>query len=653
MSLVLASDVCLAYGKKVLFDQAAFGIGPTDRIGLVGANGTGKSSLMKILAGSLRPDSGQLRFRRQARVGYLPQELEAAGQGSLLTWVLSGVPGRDSLVARLDQTQAALDSAQDVEEQLELSQTLADLHAQVQDFESRFGPHRAQAILQGLGFSSADFDRPVEQFSGGWWMRGALASLLLQEPDLLLLDEPTNHLDLPTLAWFDAFLRRSNKALLLISHDREFLNRQVNRIFALEVEGLKTYTGNFEAYKAAREEERAQLLAAAERQTARRGEMQAFIDRFGAKASKAKQAQSRAKMLEKEEIIQVHRERTTVHFRFPEVPRSGRDVVTLQNVSHSYGSVPVYRGLEARLERGQKVAVAGVNGAGKTTLLKLISGELEPATGSVTLGQNVTLGYYAQHHADTLDKTSSVLDTLRHTAPTRSDVELRSVLGAFLFSGDDVDKKIGVLSGGERARVALARLLLVPSNLLVMDEPTNHLDLDSSEMLIEALQGYGGTLLFVSHNRGFLNRLATHVWEVRDGTVLEYPGNLDAYLAKLDQLASDAATSSDAPGTRTETKLTDKDRRRMEAEARQRRSALEGPVKKEIAKIEARIAELEVIQKKAEADLADPGLYNDFARAKPIMDAHREAKAELEGLYGRWEEAQNQLSALQQSQAST
>ncbi|WP_375758454.1 ABC-F family ATP-binding cassette domain-containing protein [Corallococcus exercitus] len=652
MSLVIAQDISLAYGKKVLFDEDNFTLGPRDRVGLVGANGTGKSSLMKIIAGVSQPDGGTVQYSRRARAGYLPQEIAGLPEGTVVEAVMSTVPGRDSLESRLKDTEAALAASTDEEEQLELAQTLADLHAELDDFENRYGRHHAERILKGLGFKDADLSKPTQALSGGWRMRAALAGLLLQDPDLLLLDEPTNHLDVPTLAWFDGFLRRSNKAMVLISHDRDFLNRQINRVVSLEMEGVREYAGNYEDYKRQRAEEMVLLQARAEKVEQRRAELQGFIDRFGAKATKAKQAQSRAKMLAKLEKVQILEERQTMKFRFPEVERSGRDVVLMEGITKRYGALTVYDGLNARLERGQRIAVVGANGAGKTTLLKMVAGELAPDTGKVTLGHNVVVGYYAQHHADKLDRRNTIIEEVRPLAADKPESYVRGVLGAFLFSGDDVDKPIGVLSGGERARVALAKLLLIPSNFLLMDEPTNHLDLDSSEMLIEALKLYGGTLLFVSHNRSFINNLCTHVWEVADGKLTSHPGNLDEYLYHQEQLrlaaeGADTGASNGKGAAAGAGPVSEKERKRLEAEARQRRSVVEGPIKKEIAKLEERIAKVEAEQKDREGQLADPVLYNDFARAKPLMDAHRAGKEELEDLYARWEAAQEKLAAAQ------
>lgn len=653
MSLVIAQNLSLAYGRKVLFDEASFAIGPQDRIGLVGANGTGKSSLLKILAGMLQPDGGSLTLRRQARVGYLPQDITAAPQGNLLEAVLGAVPGRETLESRLQATQQALDGAATEEEQLEWAGSLGSLHEELEHFEEHYGRHRAERILEGLGFDSSRFDQPTASLSGGWRMRAALAGLLLQDPDLLLLDEPTNHLDIPTLTWFDGFMRRNRKAMVLISHDRDFLNRQINRVVSLEVEGLRSYTGNYDRYKVQRAEEAKVLEAQAHHLEQRRAELQGFVDRFRYKATKAKQAQSRVKQLEKMESVQILEERATLHFRFPEVQRSGREVVKFEGLRKAFGDNVVYDGADATIERGQRIAVVAANGAGKTTLLKMLACELPADAGSVALGHNVLMGYYAQHHADTLDSQATILELMRRLVPGKPERELRSILGAFMFSGDDVEKPIGVLSGGERARVALARLLMIPTNLLVMDEPTNHLDLDSSEMLIEALHEYEGTLIFVSHNRSFINGLATHVWEVKDRGLLPHIGNLDDWLQQQEQL--NAAAELDAsrtqgkssPAVSARTGVSEKDRRRIEAEERQRRNAVEGPLKKEIAVIEERITALEATVEAQAAELAEPELYNDFNRAKPVMDAHRDGKEELERLYARWEEAQERLAALQ------
>ncbi|HTT72371.1 MAG TPA: ABC-F family ATP-binding cassette domain-containing protein, partial [Anaeromyxobacteraceae bacterium] len=598
MSLVTANGLSLAFGPKVLFAEAGFTVATGDRIGLIGANGSGKSSILRILAGEASADQGTLAWRRGARAGYLPQEVAAPGGGPLLETVLASVPGRGEVEARLAATEAALGEARSPEEQLELSQALADLHAELDHFEERHGRHLAERILGGLGFAQADLDRDLATFSGGWQMRAALAGILLQDPDLLLLDEPTNHLDVPALAWFDGFLRGTRKALLLVSHDREFLNRQIDRVLSLEPEGLRAYAGDYDAYLRQRAEEREQQRSKARRVEARRAELQGFIDRFGAKATKARQAQSRQKMLDRLEEVALYEERATLSFSFAPAPRSGREVLKLEGVSKAFGERAVYRDLSAQVLRGERIAVIGPNGAGKTTLLRLVAGELAPDAGAVKLGHGVLPGYYAQHHVlpergplaapagavldpgryAALDPRATILEALWSVVPEVGEAFVRSVAGGFLFSGGDVDKPIGVLSGGERARVALARILLLRSNFLLLDEPTNHLDLASSEALIEALKGYAGTMLFVSHNRSFLNGLATRIWEVKDGGLVDQPGNLDDWLyhqREMKALEPEAAPPERAGPDRENPR----ERRRAEAELRNARARREKPVR--------------------------------------------------------------------------
>ena len=648
MSLALVQDLCLSFGGKVVFNQASFSIGPRDRVGLVGANGTGKSSLLRLLVGLQVPDEGSIRFSRQARVGYLPQELGEVGPEGLVDSVLHAVPGRRELGARLRSTEEALSQAMIEAEQIELSQELADRHQELDHFDELYGRHRAEAILLGLGFRVQDFSKPASSLSGGWRMRAALAGLLLQDPELLLLDEPTNHLDLPTLTWFEDFLRKSRKAMIIVSHDPEFLDRQIDRVIALGTEGLRTFRGNYTQFKAQRAEELERLRAEMEKQQARRAEMEAFIARFGAKASKARQARSRARMLEREQLIEIRRERGPMTFQFPLCSKSVRDVVVLRRISKSYGEVRVFEGLDAKVERRERIAIVGPNGAGKTTLLRLLAGAAAPDVGEVVLGEDVQLGYYAQHQADELNPTATILEEVRQVAPDKSDRELRSILGAFLFSSEAVDRCVGVLSGGEKARVALAKLLCAPCNLLLMDEPTNHLDLDSSEALIDALEGFDGTLLFVSHNRSFLNRLGSVVWEVKNRGVVRHPGNLDDYLYHLQQevLGLEPAAVSGEKESVGSLSGTSRGRRRAEAEARNERSAKVRPIQREIEEMESRIAELEAQQKEHEAALADPALYLDFDKAKEVMESHRLNRAKLESLYKRWEERQKALAGL-------
>ncbi len=642
MSLVFAQALSVRHGPKILLDEESFALSPTDRVGLVGPNGAGKSTLLRLLAGELEPDSGEVQRVSGTRVAYLPQELSNVPDGPLAEAVMRQVPGRLKLTTEHEEIEAALLTETDEAEQLDLAQRLADLEDLLAHFDARFGRHRAEEILLGLGFGPGELERPTGELSGGWKMRAALAGLLLTDPDLLLLDEPTNHLDVPSLAWFDEFLQKTRHAIVLVSHDRDFLNRQIARVLSFEPEGLRSYPGDYDAYRQQRSREAEQLRSRAERQAKKRAETEAFIERFRAKATKARQVQSRERMLEREERIETLAERKTVQFRFPEVARSGREVLRLEAVGHRFGGHVVFEGLSLKVLRGERIAIVGANGAGKTTLLRIAAGELVPDAGAVAPGPHVSIGYFAQHHSAQLDPMKTVLDEIAQLVPDKPPSFVRGVLGAFLFSGDDVDKTISVLSGGERARVALARLLVVPSNLLLMDEPTNHLDLDSSEALIRALADYGGTLVFVSHNLSFVNQLATRTWEVKDRRVHEWPGNLDDYWSHL-RLQGPAALPPGGSQTPSRAAAGEKERKRLEAEARQARSARERPLREEVARLERRIAELERVAKESEAALATPELFADFERAKPHLSAYRSARAELEALYERWAEVQARL----------
>ncbi|HVH99328.1 MAG TPA: ABC-F family ATP-binding cassette domain-containing protein, partial [Enhygromyxa sp.] len=541
MSLVVFEKVSLGFGKKTIVNELDLRIGEGDRIGLIGPNGSGKSTLLKLLSGDMKPDSGRITSARGLEIGWLPQDLVLEGGRTLLEFVRASVPGRERLDGKIVETEAALAEVQaavesgerphDDPELMELASRIAELHEQLTHFEMHYSEHEALKILNGLGFAPTDQNRDLGEFSGGWKMRAVLASLLFQRPDLMLLDEPTNHLDMPSVAWFGDFLRRYRRSFILICHDREFLDEQIERVVSFEPEGIRQYRGNYLAYRKQREEEEIVLENKARNLEREREKTEQFIDRFRAQANKARAVQSRVKQLNKLDDVVLFEKRKVMSFNFPACDRAGHEVVKIRGLKKAYGDHVVFPGIDLTVTRGEKIGIIGINGAGKTTLLRMIAGEIPYDAGTLELGHKVTPGYYAQHHAESLHRELTVFDEVAQQDPHAGQTRVRTILGAFLYSGDDVDKKIAVLSGGERARVALAKLLIKPGNLLLMDEPTNHLDLESSESLAESLTTYDGTLLFVSHNRSFVRRLATKIWNVHDGMVEIYPGTLDEYLA--------------------------------------------------------------------------------------------------------------------------
>jgi ATP-binding cassette subfamily F protein 3 len=648
MSLVIAIKVSITFVDRELFTDVSFQIEPGERIGLVGHNGSGKTTLLRLLNGEMLPDSGEIRFAKGVRVGYLPQDVQETVSGRLLDSVVNSVPERSNLELETAAAEADLARAEDKEAQSRIAGHIAELQQRRIHLDMQYPLHEAEKILVGLGFKEEDFSRPTTELSGGWKTRAALASLLFQKPDLLLLDEPTNHLDIPSVRWLEGFMPGFKGSLILVSHDREFLNRQAERIISFEPEGVRSYSGNFEFYLKARDEERRLLEAKARKQNQRVKEAQKFIDRFRAKASKARQAQSKLKLVKKMEMVETHKRDKTISFNFPDVPRSGRDVVTIEQLSKAYGDNVLYRGLNLKVLRGERIAVIGANGAGKTTLLKMIAGEIPPDAGQIRLGHGVTVGYFAQHQAEKLNLHNSVVEEVSAASPEVTVGYIRNVCGAFLFSGNDVEKPVGVLSGGEKARVSLAKLLVNPGNLMVMDEPTNHLDLGSSEMLIRALDDYEGTLLFVSHNQFFVNRLATKVWDIRGGDVVEYPGNLSDYYRRLEQLESAGALSDKQDSGSTEISRTRNapDRKADKRERAERRAMVRNtlaPLTEELSGVEARIDALETRQKEVEKSLADPELFSDTGRSVPLMKEYKEIREIQENLLHRWEELQLRL----------
>ncbi len=626
------------YAGRAVFAGIDWHIRPGDRIGLCGENGAGKTTLLRLLAGEVSPDGGEVQIARGTTFGYLPQDgLEHRGRSLFeeMREALSELLAMEVEMRRLEEAIASTHDPADLQR-----------YAALQEAFRHRGGYTAEAeigkVLKGLGFAEDDWHKPCEHFSGGWQMRIALARLLLQRPNLLLLDEPTNHLDLPARDWLEGYLSAYPDAVVLVSHDRFFLDQVVGRIVEVWNGSLTEYPGNYSRYLEERDRRVAALQEAKRRQDEEIERIEAFISRFRYQANKASLVQSRVKQLEKIERISVPPARKRIAFRFPDPPKGGRVALTLKGAQQRYGDKTILRGVDLEIERGERVALVGANGAGKSTLMRLLAGAEPPAAGVREEGHNLQLAYFAQDQAKVLTPERTVLEEITSAAPFDMVPRLRDILGTFLFTGDDVHKKVAVLSGGERNRLALAILLLRPANLLLLDEPTNHLDLQSKAVLLESLGTYRGTLVFVSHDRYFVDALATRVIEVGGGEATSWLGNYEDFLrakaAQGDQTHSSlrVETLSDA----AEAPAADKEERRRRHEERKDQQRLEKKRLKELAEVEQRIDEMEEAQGALEMQMADPALYQDPERWREISARYEGVKQEIEDLYRRWEELQ-------------
>ncbi|MEQ9467209.1 MAG: ABC-F family ATP-binding cassette domain-containing protein [Ekhidna sp.] len=611
-------------GDRALYDEASLFIGPKDKIGLIGLNGTGKSTLLKMMVGDVQPSGGKISMSKETTIGFLNQDLLSfQTQDSILSVAMQAFASTLAIQREIDKV------IKEMEENYrdELVDKLAKLQERFEAAEGYTLQSRAEEILEGIGFKTADLSRPLSEFSGGWRMRVMLAKLLLEKPSLLMLDEPTNHLDLPSIQWIENYLQSYEGAYIIVSHDREFLNRTVNKIVEVTQANLNVYSGNYDFYEEEKALRNELQQNAFENQQKKIKEAERFIERFKAKATKASQAQSKMKMLEKmDRVEEVIDENMKVNFRFNFKTKSGRHVKRLEHISKAYGDLRILNNATIGIERGDKIALIGANGKGKSTLLRIVAGT-EPHEGKMQTGHNVINSFYAQHQLESLDVQNDLLEELKQAGTGKTEQELRGVLGCFLFSDDEVFKKIKVLSGGEKSRVALAKTLISEANFLLLDEPTNHLDMMSVSILVQALQQYEGTLLLVSHDRHFITQVANKIWWIEDQEIKEYPGTYKEFEWWWNKNNKGQETSAKEVKP---TKKKENTKQRTNAEEQQAAKALKN-VEKEIESIESQI-------KLLETQLADPAIYDNPEEYEKVNIKYNQKKADLDALMEKWEE---------------
>jgi ATP-binding cassette subfamily F protein 3 len=645
--MLTISGLSKSFGGRTLFSDVSLQINREDRIGLVGPNGAGKTTLFSMILGNEGSDAGKVTLERGVTLGYLPQESAPIGDETIIELATAVTPE----FTKLRRIIMAWD-ANHPTEAAHPEEIHDDVHNRFHELGGYQLDAKAKQILVGLGFKEKDFDRPARELSGGWVMRGHLARLLVYEPDLLMLDEPTNHLDLETLIWFQEYLVHYPGAIVVISHDREFLNKLVGSIVEIRQSKLVRYRGNYDEFLVQKEAKEIQHLAAYNNQQKEIEHLMDFVNRFRAKASKAAQAQSKLKQVERmEKIAPPESADKKVSFSFPQPQRSGQRAIRLTDIHQAYGENVVYSGMNFEAERGQRIVLVGPNGAGKSTLLKILAGVLVPQKGIVEMGHNVTPGYFSQYRGDMLDANRTVLEEAMDTEQRTTEQNIRTLLGCFLFSGDSVFKKVSVLSGGEKSRLALVKLLLNPPNLLLMDEPTTHLDMSSIDALVYALKQFEGTLVFISHDVYFIRALANNVLHVNAGKLTPYAGDYQYY---LDKSKATSAREALTAGAKEETKIkkearpgeSRKDQKRREAQERQARSIGNSDAQKTVRRLEKEIQDLEKRQAELTAELEKPETYEQPGRANQINRELVEVQNSLELKTKEWEESAGKLAPM-------
>ncbi|MEM9479278.1 MAG: ABC-F family ATP-binding cassette domain-containing protein [Verrucomicrobiota bacterium] len=657
--MLAVDNVTVQFGGRTLFRDLSFVVGAKDRISFAGPNGAGKSTLLKIIAGLNSADGGEITKAKFIHIGYLPQDGVRAEGKSLFEEAETAFADALALQEQLEEANEQLGKLEtDSEEYADALEVFGELQLRLEHHAVDRMKPRIERVLAGLGFANSDFGRPVEHFSGGWQMRIALAKLLLAEPNVLLLDEPTNHLDIESQLWLENHLREYNGAVILVSHDRAFLDALISRTFAFEYGKVDEYSGNYSFYLRESVDRREQLKRAYANQQREIDKTQRFIDRFRSKNTKASQVQSRIKQLEKMERIEVGPEAPDgISFQFPAAKRSGQTVAEFTNATKAYGDHVVFSDFDFRIDRGERIAIVGVNGAGKSTFSRALSGA-EPLTdGTAKLGHNVESAHFEQDHAESLDASKTVLETVQEAAARSAQDNLRTLLGCFLFRGDDVFKSVSVLSGGERSRLALARMLLSPANFLILDEPTNHLDMQSQGMLQQALKDWEGTYVIVSHNRSFLDPVTDKVLEfyATGAAPRVFPGNVSDYLDKKAMEANEEsafAHTKTAPAntaTATSSGKNRKEQRKAEAEARRLRAEKLKPLRAAFAKAEEEVETLEKRKDELEKLLMDPELFRDPERGTAAQKKHTEVESNLERAYTRWSDLSAEIEEVEQT----